>query len=49
MKMILGYSKILIFAYLASIGKNFEKINSPRPIFQNPNFESMDEIRKVMP
>ena len=30
---------------------NFEKresIHSPRPTFQNPNFESMDELGKVM-
>ena len=24
-------------------------IRSPRPTFQNPNFESMDELEKVMP
>ena len=31
---------------------NWEKlgnIHNPRPTFQNPNFESMDELEKVMP
>ena len=31
---------------------NWEKLGSiysPRPTFKNPNFESMDELGKVMP
>ena len=34
MKMILGYSKILIFAYLASIGKNLEKLTAQDQYFR---------------
>ena len=43
----LGFSKIQIFLSFM----NWEKlgsIHSPRPTFQNPNFESMDELGKVM-
>ena len=44
----LVFSKIQIFLSFM----NWEKlgsIHSPRSIFQNPNFESMDELGKVMP
>ena len=29
--------------------ENLESIHSPRLTFQSPHFESMDELRKVMP
>ena len=44
----LGFSKIQIFLSFM----NWEKLGSiysPRPTFKNPNFESMDELGKVMP
>ena len=44
----LGFSKIQIFLSFMNCEK-LGNIHSPRPTFQNPNFESMDELEKVMP
>ena len=43
----LGFSKIQIFISCMNWEK-LERIHSPRPTFQYPNFESMDELRKGM-
>ena len=43
----LGFSKISI-SHLFMNWKTLQSIHSPRAKFQNPNFESMDELGKVM-
>ena len=44
----LSFSKIQIFLSFMNWEK-LRSIHSPRPTFQNPNFESMDELGKAMP
>ena len=43
----LGFSKFQFPITLINLEK-LGSIHSPRPIFQNPNLESMDELGKVM-
>ena len=45
----LGLSNIPIFHHFYELEKTWKYIqNQPRPTFQNPNFESMDELGKVL-
>ena len=44
----LGFSKFQVFLSFMN-WKKLGSIHSPRPTFQNPNFESMDELQKVCP
>ena len=44
----LSFSIIQIFLSFMNLEK-LGSIHSPRPAFENPNFESMDEFGKFMP
>ena len=48
-KLIVAFSKIPILHLFYELEKTWKyTVRSPRPTFQNPNFEKIDELGKVM-